>query len=145
MEQKNTLYCQFKKLKNEITDHTRRGKKEFYKNYFADNKNNLKKVWKGIKEIVNIKSKNFDQPSCVQNGSTMATDPTDISNSFNKYFTSIADDILRKRKFEGNNSHLDYLPPPLRNSIALHLCDEIEIKTIIASIDTCKSYGPNSI
>ena len=145
MEQKNTLYCQFKKLKNEITDLTRRGKKEFYKNYFADNKNNLKKVWKGIKEIVNIKSKNFDQPSCVQNGSMMATDPTDISNSFNKYFTSIADDILRKRKFEGNNSHLDYLPPPLQNSIALHLCDEIEIKTIIASIDTCKSYGPNSI
>ena len=144
-EQKTALYSQFKTVKNEITELTRRGKKEFYQNYFADNKKNLKKVWKGIKEIVNIKAKNFDQPSCVQTGSTMATDPTDISNSFNKYFTSIADDILSKRKFEGNSSHKDYLPPPLHNSIALHLCDEDEIKSIISSIDMCKSYGPNSI
>ena len=75
----------------------------------------------------------------------MATDPIDISNSFNKYFTSIADDILSKRKFEGNSSHKDYLPPLLQNSIALHLCDEDEIKSIISSIDMCKSYGPSSI
>ena len=67
-EQKTALYSQFKTVKNEITELTRRGKKEFYQNYFADNKKNLKKVWKGIKEIVNIKAKNFYQLSCVQTG-----------------------------------------------------------------------------
>ena len=40
---------------------------------------------------------------------------------------------------------MEYLPPPLQTSIALHLCDEEEIKFIISSIDLCKSYGPNSI
>ena len=34
---------------------------------------------------------------------------------------------------------------PLPNSIALYLCDEAEIKSIISSIDLVKSYGPNSI
>ena len=105
----------------------------------------MKKIWKGIKDIVNIKAKNFDQPSCILNGDKTATDPLEISNTFNKYFTSIANNILKKRKFEGNKSHKDYLPMPLPNSIALYMCDEEEIKFIISSIDLGKSYGPNSI
>ena len=90
-------------------------------------------------------SKNFEQPSCIQDGDKTATNPKDISNAFNKYFTSIADNILNARKFVGNSSHKDYLPPPLQNSMALYLCDEAEIKSIISSIDIGKAYGPNSI
>ena len=144
-EEKINLYNRFKDLKNEVTDLTRKGKKEFYEKYFADNKNNLKKIWKGIKDIVNIKAKNFEQPSCIQNGDKQATKPSEISNAFNKYFTSIADNILKKRKYEGKKSYKDYLPEPLPNSIALYLCDEDEIKLIISSINVGKAYGPNSI
>ena len=76
----------------------------------------MKKIWQGIKDIVNIKSKNFDQPSCIQNGDKTITEPLEISNSFNKYFTSIADNILKKRKFTGSKSFRDYLPDPIPNS-----------------------------
>ena len=124
---------------------TRNGKKDFYEKYFSDNKNNLKKIWKGIKDIVNIKGKNFDHPTCILNGEKAETDPKDISNTFNKYFTTIADNILKKRKYEGKKSFIDYLPDPIPNSIALYLCDDEEIKTIISSIGLGKSYGPNSI
>ena len=31
--------------------------------FFSANKNNLSKIWKDIKEIINIKSKNVDQPT----------------------------------------------------------------------------------
>ena len=48
-DQKTALYSQFKTVKNEITELTRRGKKEFYQNYFADNKKNLKKFGKVLK------------------------------------------------------------------------------------------------
>jgi len=145
LERKKFLYDHYKKLKNDITLLTRRGKKEYYQNYFDENKKNLKKTWKGIKDIVNVKSKNFEQPSCIQDGDKTATNPKDISNAFNKYFTSIADNILNARKFVGNSSHKDYLPPPLQNSMALYLCDEAEIKSIISSIDIGKAYDPNSI
>ena len=97
--EKINLYNRFKDLKNEITDLTRKGKKEFYEKYFAENKNNLKKIWKGIKDIVNIKAKNFDQPTCIQNGDKTITKPSEISNAFNNYFTTIADNILKKRKY----------------------------------------------
>ena len=115
LERKKFLYDHYKKLKNDITLLTRRGKKEYYQNYFDENKKNLKKIWKGIKDIVNVKSKNFEQPSCIQDGDKTATNPKDISNAFNKYFTSIADNILNARKFVGNSSHKDYLPHLSRN------------------------------
>ena len=42
---------QFKLLKNEITHSTRTSKKVYYQKYFSENKNNLQKNWKGIKEM----------------------------------------------------------------------------------------------
>ena len=60
------------------------------------------KIWKGIKEIVNIKSKHFNQPTCLVENDKTITNPNEIANSINQYFTSIADDILKKRKYEGH-------------------------------------------
>ena len=76
LERKKFHYDHYKKLKNDITLLTRRGKKEYYQNYFDENKKNLKKIWKGIKDIVNVKSKNFEQPSCIQDGDKTARTPT---------------------------------------------------------------------
>ena len=59
---KSELHVQFKLLKNDITHLTRTGKKEYYQKYFSENKNNLQKIWKGIKEIINIKSIFFTIP-----------------------------------------------------------------------------------
>ena len=64
-ETKSTLRQSVKTLKNEITSLTRKNKKDYYNEYFITNKNNLLKIWKGIKEIINIKTKKFSQPTCV--------------------------------------------------------------------------------
>ena len=44
--------------KNLLTNITKKSKENYYKQYFKDNKNNLIKVWKGIKEIILIKKTN---------------------------------------------------------------------------------------
>ena len=100
-EQRIKFHNVYKVLKNELVKMTRASKKKFYEEYFTRNKDNLKKVWKGIKEIVNIKTKTFDQPTNIQKGDETLSDPKAIANEFNSYFTSIADDILSKRKYEG--------------------------------------------
>ena len=64
-------------------------------------------------------------------GNKVITDPTEMANNFNNFFTSIADDILKKRKFAGNKSFRDYLSNPLTHSILLYECDEVEIKSIL--------------
>ena len=40
-------------FRNRITREIKKNKKEFYKKYFQDNINNMKNLWKGIKDIPN--------------------------------------------------------------------------------------------
>ena len=96
-DQKQRILHEYKLAKNEITTLTREAKKAYYRNYFSKHKKNLQKVWKGIKEIINIKSKNFSSPTSIMDGNKVITDPTEMANNFNNFFTSIADDILKKR------------------------------------------------
>ena len=131
---KADLLYKFKVIKNEITHLTRIGKKAYYQKYFSENKNNLQKIWKGIKEIINIKSKSYDYPTCLQVNDTTITNPIDISNSFNDYFTSIADEILKKRKYNGTKSYRDFLSSRLLENFVFEESTDDEIKSIISSL-----------
>ena len=82
---KDDLFKTYKSLKNNLLNSTRTKKKEYYQQYFLEHRKNMKKVWNGIKSIINIKSKSFDTPTCIEaNGSTI-TDTKQISNSFNDF------------------------------------------------------------
>ena len=124
---------------------TRQNEKNHYKNYFTTNKDNLQKVWKGIKEIINIKSKSNSQPNCIIDKGKTITEPSKIANSFNNYFTSVADNILKKRKYEGKDHFSKYLSKPNPFSIALYDCDQEEIENTISTFNPHKAVGPNSI
>ena len=82
--QKEELNTEFKALKNEITALSRQSRKDYYNLYFTENKQNLQKIWKGIKEIINIKSKNHCQHTCIIDNNRTVTGPKQIPNSFNK-------------------------------------------------------------
>ena len=88
---------------------------KYYKTYFSKNKENLSKIWKGIKEIINIKSKNFDQPTCILQDEKSTTNPNGISNCFNQYFTSIADDILKNANMKATNNFVNICLIQLNN------------------------------
>ena len=62
---KEQLNTEFKAIQNEITTLTRQSKKDYYNRYFTANTKNLQKFWKGIKEIINIKTKNHSHPTCI--------------------------------------------------------------------------------
>ena len=144
---KQELHNEYKQLKNSITELTRRKEKEHYDNYFTENKKNLQMVWKGIKEIINIKSKSYSQPTCIIEKDTKKTltEPKQIANSFNNYFTSIADEILKKRKYTGTKTHKDYLQKPNRSTFAIYECDRTEVESLITSLNPSKKSGPKSI
>ena len=142
---KNTLKTEFNTLKNEVLSLTRQSKKEFYNKYFIENSKNLRKIWQGINEIINIKNKNFCTPTCIIENEKTITDPKEISNSFNRYYASVAEDILKERKYEGSKLYSDYLKNPAENSFAIYECSSTEVENIINSLKPNKSSGPNSI
>ncbi len=143
---KADIYTQYKQLKNIVTDMIRKSKKDYYQNYFTKHKEDLRKTWQGIREIINIKNKNTGHPTCINDGDKNLTDPTQIANKFNDFYVSIADNILKDRKYNGHNSFKDYLQNPLPNSFFLEECTVDEIKTLLYSVlNPKKSTGPNSV
>ena len=78
-------------------------------------------------------------------GDINITEPLAISNSFNEYFSTIADKILEKRKYNGNKSFRDFLANRITENFIFAECDEIEISTIISTLSLSESSGPNGI
>ena len=135
----------FNKLKNEITNITRKSKEEYYKKYFERNNKNAKKIWNGIKEIINIKQKSSSLPTSLKNKDKILTDQKEIADHFNSYFSGIAENILKKRKHEGNHSYQEYLKNPLPNSHIFFDCDPTEVECLISTMELNKKSGPYSI
>ena len=63
--------------------------------YFRDNFDNVNKFWKGIRSIISTKPSNTYIPTCLDINNSIITNPNDISNSFNDYFSSIAENIKK--------------------------------------------------
>ena len=80
--QKIIYFEEYKILRNTINELVRISKKAYYESFFTEHNNNIKKVWQGIKEIVNIKSKNLNNPTCIEINNRIITDPQMICNSF---------------------------------------------------------------
>ena len=76
-------------MKYEITSLVRQSKKDYYNQYFTENTKNLQKNWQGIKEIIKVKTKNHNSPTCIIENNKTITNPKEIAESFNKYYTSV--------------------------------------------------------
>ena len=122
-------------MKNEITNLTRKSKEEYYKKYFEKNNKNSKKIWNGIKEIINIKQKSSSLPTSLKDKDKILTNQKEIAEHFNCYFSGIAENILKKRKFEGSHSYQEYLKHPLPNSHMFFDCDPEEVECLISSLE----------
>ena len=69
----------------------KKSKQAYYNKYFETNWSNIKNTWKGIKSLISLKS-------------VVSSAPTDIANTFNNYFASIAETTKNNIK----NSHKDF-------------------------------------
>jgi hypothetical protein len=110
---KLALSTQYKLLRNQIVELTKVSKNNFYKKYFSTNNTNLKKVWTGIKSLINIKNKNNNIPSSILEDGEIITDQKKIANSFAKTYSSVADKFLIKEiTMVMETSKNIYLLPP---------------------------------
>ena len=144
---KNELKASYNQQKNEITKLIR--KSIHFNNYFVKNSKNIKKLWAGINQIINKSNTHNNIPVSIEididgNVNTIV-DPKEIANTFNSHYTTVADKILKKRKYSGNKSFNSYLKNPNSLSYMIKPTSPREIEDIISKFDTSKSTGPNSI
>ena len=81
---------EYKDYINMLSTIFKQSKTNYYNHYFEANWDSIKNTWKGIKSILNIKNTSADIPKTLTVDSTTISNPMEISNIFNNYFSLIA-------------------------------------------------------
>ena len=129
---KERYHKEYKDYRNMLSAIFKQSKTNYYNTYFEANWNSIKNTWKGIKSILNIKNTSADIPKTLSVDGTTTSNPMEISNIFNNYFSSIASKIKLNISF--SHKHFsDFLK------------NRFNISFFESAIDSNKSVGPNSI
>ncbi|XP_057290863.1 uncharacterized protein LOC130613552 [Hydractinia symbiolongicarpus] len=147
----DTYYKDWKNLNinatklNRIVNLIRNSKSNYYKEFFLINKNNSRKIWKGIKDILNNKDNNSrSSTSSLKINDKIISEKLTVANAFNKHFTSVADKI--RNQIPHNNTHFSsYLKNNNSNSLFFNPVTIEEVLKIINNLDLTKASGPNSV
>ena len=86
-QNKHTLHEEFKKYCNTILKLTKINKSKHYQTFFLKIRT-LKKIWEGIKSIINISKKSNKTINCIKLDDQEVTNPFEIAHSFNQRIRS---------------------------------------------------------
>ena len=142
---RDNLHTEYKTLKNRLNSLIYHSKKNYYTKYFNQYSSNIKKIWIGIKNIINIKTKDHNSPNCIEINNELITDNKEICNNFNNYFTTVADKILKNNKTPILKTFDKYLPERNSKSFVYEPCTPNEVYLLIEKFNPHKGTGPNGI
>ena len=141
---KQKLHKEFKKYRNNLNILTRISRANSYQRFFEEHKQNMLKTWEGIKAIINVRNIWKKSITCLNINNIEETDPAILSESFNKFFTTIAQKIESKI-VPTNKNYTDYLTNPSEKTFFSIPTTLGETEDIIKTLSVGKSLGPNSI
>ena len=72
---------------------------------------------------------------CITEKNKVITYPSEVANSFNNYFSNVAQNILTERKYEGIGDFQKFLPHSQPNTTIIDPVDGDEIISIINKIN----------
>ena len=142
---KNTLlkyeyHKEYKDLRNQIISLCRDSKKNIFKISLQKMQGN----WQGIKSIINISATSMMTPDTLLAENKIISEPIEIANNFNNYFSSIAKKLQDNMHDSGKN-YQSILKNKNANSFFINPTDPQEIISIINNINIAKATGPHSI
>ena len=147
IKNKNKLYSQtltdqsvlteYKQYKNKLNHLLRIAEKDYYRELLNQNKHNMRKTWKILNKIINKKRTTSSQ-SRFKNGDKYVTNPHDVANNFNNYFSNIGTSLADKIGTQ-TGSPLDYMKGSFPNSIFLNPTTEQEVSNVIKTLTSSAS------
>ena len=73
-------------MRNDVTFSISKPKYEYFKLFFDKNRNNTTLIWKGIRQLITLKSKSKIHPNIVKVKGKDIMNPIEIANAFNNFF-----------------------------------------------------------
>ena len=114
----NYIFSYFRKVSIE--------KQNYFKNLFTKHKNDIKKTWHSIKLLLGKDKKQLGCKIISAEGKDL-TEPVEIANHFNNYFSTVAENLVKKIPSTNINPS-SFLGPNLSNSFYLYPTTPQEIK-----------------
>ena len=125
-------YSVYKQFRNSLNKTIKIAKNSYYEKLINLNKNNSKKLWQSLGQLVNFKSKtNKDPQSVVSGQGDDLYDPLNIANEFNTYFSEIGS--RKAEKIIPPNGMPEY-NTTLCSSFCLYETSEEEVVRLIGNL-----------
>ena len=136
-QQKSIKHESYKKYRNKKIELIRQSKQTYYQSYFEQNKKDSKTIWQGIHEIISSrKNKNNSNVSAIISDNNV-TDPIEIAQNFNNFFTSIGTKLQKKIPPTKKN-FTDYLKKPNSENFIIAPTSSDEISDLIHNLNLAK-------
>ncbi len=103
-------------------------KRLYYQACFKKYKNDMRKIWKTINEVISKTKKKRDFPEYFKNENDQINDKLQIANKFNIFFTDVGKDLARQIKNPGNKKYSDYLDQSYTCKLTFQSVNEEQVK-----------------
>ena len=133
----------YKHHKNYVTKVLKAARSNYYSVKFSESRNNVKNNLKTINSILGRTKKNCDRVTFVNEERREVSNPTDVSNMFCSYFSSVATD-LDNRIPQSQADPMSYMLPRITSSFFATPAYVNEVISIIKTLPN-KNCGIDSI
>ena len=116
----------------------------YYNEQIEINKHNMKKTWTILKKAIGKQSNKKNFPQSFQVGQKKISNPKEIADSFNNFFSKIGKTTSENVPKVPNNFE-DYLKFPKLNSIFIEPVNKEQIKKVIDTLKPKMSFGHDDI
>ena len=123
----------------------REAKRVYYHKCFDKYKNDMKKTWLAIKEIINKSNKSCNVPDFLTINGQKVTNEQTIANEFNNFFVNIGPQLSAQITPLDSGSFKDYLGNPVAHTFNFNSVTTNEVKSIIDKLHSKPSAGSDRL
>ena len=136
----------YKHYRSQLQKIKRRAKIDYYNNQCLKFKNDTKRLWHTINNIIKSSRKKIDVIDKIRVNNLVLTDAKEISNAFGQYFSTIGRQVATKGgNSKKNISEFINKIPRLNKSVFLTPCSKEEISSLIDKLPNKHSSGHDNI
>ena len=118
-------------FRNSLNTQIRNAKTEYYTNKFNDNEGNIKETWKTINNAIKSKQKSNNKIKLIENN--IAIESKEVPNSFNNYFTGIANKLTSQLPTPTHNA-TSYLKNRINKTFFMNPIKKEEISKAVTKL-----------
>ena len=141
----NMLCINLKTCNRIIKSTIRKEKKAYYQSFFDQNKNDSKKTWRKLNEILGKTGPNVSQTDSFRIDDTVLTNKSVISNEFNRFFASVSHTNNDETTNMQQNNFSNYLTPNITSTFSFSMVKSDDIVDVCNELESKQSKGHDGL